>query len=145
MLIMLLWVAALGCSPAKMTDAQRQARATVEVDVDQNAATSLLSDFLLADGFSIERADESLGMISTNWKQRFNSAIDNAVGMKFEIRIQSKVRPAGVSSAIEFWIFTRATDTTNKSSDEELELDGPPYDELMARFRAYLADHRARP
>jgi hypothetical protein len=119
-----------------MTDTQRHERATVSVDKDITASVSTISDFLAANGYSVDHYDEATHTLTTGWASQMKGTTRQLTG-GWDQKVQAKFTPADASTMVEFWLFYRM------DGEESLNPYENHYDELMTKLRAYLADHKA--
>lgn len=126
--------AACATAPTKMTESDRKTTATVAVTGNEEAVVELLTDFLLSDGYTIDRYDEATNILSTNWRYDDKGAFYESIAGKFEDKVQAKVRTAtDGQTTVEFWIYSK----TGNDGREELNMYPAPYEDLVSRFRAY--------
>lgn len=123
-------------SPPKMTDAERHAFASESLPVDRARAVQLVTDFLLSDGYSVGRFDESTGLLTTGWRREDQKADSKAITGQMEQRVEARIRarPQG-DTEVEFLLFNRFREV---GENEKLNEYPARYDDLMARFRAFV-------
>jgi hypothetical protein len=110
-----------------MTDAERYAMASETIQSDRARAVETVADFLLAEGYSVERFDEGTGVLMTGWRDEAYTDMSQ--------RVQVRFRPAAGPSEthIDFLIFNRFKDV-----DESVNLYPARYKALMGRFRTFV-------
>ena len=130
-------VANCAMSPPPMTDAERSAIATVEVNMSEVETIDILTRFLLSERYSIERYDEKTHILMTNWRPVGGLGAKVMVG-KYEQKIQAMIKELiNGSSTVEFWIYGRLELTDN---EEKLNLYPARYKELVSNFKAFIGE-----
>ena len=131
----ILGLVACASTPPKMTDAERHAFASESLPVDRARAVQLVTDFLLSEGYSVEHFDESAGLLTTGWRLEAQEAASKAITGPMEQRVQARIRarPHG-DTEVEFLLFNRFPEV----GEDKLNEYPARYDDLMAKFRAFL-------
>jgi hypothetical protein len=118
---------ACASTPPRMTDAERYAMASETIPSDRVRAVETVTDFLLAEGYSIERFDDGSGVLMTGWRDEAYTDMAQRVQVRFR-------SATGTSEThVDFLIFNRFKDV-----DESVNLYPARYRDLMGRFRAFV-------
>jgi hypothetical protein len=138
-----LCLALVGCATGlKLTNAERSEKASRVVPVPSSETVSLVSDFLMGEGYSIDKFEESTGILQTHWSHSSNAVMESLLGSNIEQKVQARIaaRPDS-TSRVEFWIYSRMVKKGYGGTDqpEELVLYDEEYRKLLAAFDSFVA------
>jgi len=132
-----------GCTAGiKISNTERSGKASRTLPETTGIAVRLVSDFFMGEGYSIDKYEQSTGILQTNWSHSSNAVMESLLGSNMEQKIQARIseRPDS-TSRVEFWIYSRMVKKGYGGMDqpEELVLYEEEYRKLMDAFDSFVA------